>query len=1330
MARLNHHDRAVRRSGVVLLIVMAMLALFAVVGLSFVFFAESESDAARYARQLQASDLSDVNPEKLFAYGLGQLIFDTDNPRSKIRGWSLARSIYGSPGGTVPFSGVGRKHPDTTTLPQSITPLPAGQPAVYLSMTPFDGINVPYTYADMNNLFLASLDPDNPGYLKERSFARNGGSLSPFAMRPDGEGEVRNMESIKGVKYSNPNGGASGDRYNDAFWMDLDFPILTSKDGTRFKPLFAFTVLDLDGRVNLAASGNYQADYNTQGATTSRLGLGTFEINPAKVLTVRTEVANLFRGNNGVTGRWGGNNLPDRQVLFAPIKQPYGKIDYSGVSTSNLSAPPPFSQFPTNNWADPGQAPAAHAASLDYLTVRYAQNGDDSRMAVSNAEGLLRWRDRGSHALTSELYRLFPDSLNMRSNGPQSVNLVTPHSMSFDTPHLVPFFPTRPVDGNGPYTLQQGNPYPKVDQTTKTSPNPQTALAGTGFDFGPEFRSRVAGELRRLNLNRGMYVAQDRQIMAKDIFDRLVRVTGAMPPNPTSQTFQQGAGQRNDPIYNATRWLAQLAVNMVDFMDEETDFWGSTMTVFNWNPKVDPASNEKEDFVFGTELNRLLINEVYASIDNDKDDQGILNPNDPKQLNATKYRVNVWAELYNPMSVAVAPFSGSALLVSNTSTPRYRLILAEDATGIDKDSTGMPQKIMNDTDALNPNKVGVTDWSMTVNGNTKYDMVTVSPGDQSRMGTGFYLIGPKDDYCVSGSAITWDSTKLQWQKSAGMSSKSYTMPGGQTPTAPNNKTVTVVLQRLADMNRDEQPDPKQVNPPYNPYITVDYFPNVPANDHLAYVGSNKPSPKIGNFKSIGRLQPLQASSPLLQDPEAAQPPQPAIDSMGKEPQHTFNVQNGSKQGQQNPNFKPLYHVDRPLTSAAEILSASAYAPSQLTQRFPNFSSMEIVKDVNSLLFRFLETVTVGDLMYNAQLANYNQQQLQQLQARIAQNPNLFGANSNPPPGSPYAGTFQNSILVPGKINLCTVPDEKVLQALFDAQEGSSFFTKDDVSKFWTDLKTVRSTRAIAGFSDYTTTDGGANQLQVQLLNTMFQDQNQQPQLFGKMMQASQASAEYEKAEALRKVMNNITFTSNVFAVWLTVGFFEVDPATNNVVQEIGKAENRQVRHRMFAIVDRSQLVIPDSAQPVTTLASPITKNVSVSLTVGTTSYALNSVNAPAKVEYLPNATGTIKAGTMLTIDKDYRDPVTGQLLEETVMVTVANGNQLRINGPFLQSHRAGATVHLAGIRGPLVPINAAAANANAAGNTNVSYMLGYPGPQPNFNLREYTYVVPFYSIID
>src|SRR3954447_297658 len=88
------HDK--RRPGVVLLVVMAMLALFATVALSFVFYADNEAVAANLYAKSQMKEQPDIHPELLASYFLNQLIYDTDNIYSAMRGQSLVRSMYGS----------------------------------------------------------------------------------------------------------------------------------------------------------------------------------------------------------------------------------------------------------------------------------------------------------------------------------------------------------------------------------------------------------------------------------------------------------------------------------------------------------------------------------------------------------------------------------------------------------------------------------------------------------------------------------------------------------------------------------------------------------------------------------------------------------------------------------------------------------------------------------------------------------------------------------------------------------------------------------------------------------------------------------------------------------------------------------------------------------------------------------------------------------------------------------------------------------------------------------------------------------------------------------
>src|SRR5579871_3295957 len=1171
MIRLRVDRAAAPRPAVILIVVLILLALFALVGLSFVVLADSIAQASRLAREAESPLLSDVDPELLLSYFLGQLIYDADDRTgiySALRGHSLARTLYGlnyDPvsnhllPNNVPFNGTGRLHTlpgpakigtfnnnlrgtgmdDYYLINYTYFPTdgflrdPERLGAVHLPTNTYlryrtdpndattvpgpyrGGFNAPYTYPDLNNMFLAAAKAD--GTVLMPSFHRPWlfGSLTDTAGNPnwsnaegkyltlrprpidmdpkrfpypeDEGGDVKNLAGLPGYldalftrTYCN----------NDSIWMDLGFPVMIGPDGRKFKPLFAPLVIDLDNRININVHGNIRGYDGSKDRWLhfSNHGLGPWEVNLGRVLNARDptdptdddpenpkEWTNLFTGRVGpnVPGRYGSNGsdrvpiphstLPGN-VAPAMIAPPFfsklafdaSNDHWNGPAPTGISSPvilprndkKTFTCFPIyqNGYAGDG----AECVNHPLLFNVFQPVPNDRAFALSNMEALLRYGDTGSPTLTSELFRSCPVNFgNARTRG-----LVTTHSFDYDRPGAIPW--ARPIPGT--YALtgdeDEGNGFPTGDAI------PYDVTQLNQGEYGPDGRSSAA-PLGRIDLNRALppyrlpndppgritnlsqfKLAQEARIqLAKDIYQRLRLVT-------TGDISEPPLAKPNTAEFRALRWLAQLAVNIVDYIDYDGNS-ESYMTPFNWYPTA-YAGHPNGDWVFGTELPHVVLNEAYAEVRNAPGDPP------PGATKATQsYDLNIWIELHNPffadphlpdsLKPADPQYYGAARLQMPESAPNahvgypvYEIAVVPMSFG-----SGMPMTNPDNTlgDPPNPGavKLVVSDYS-SATGPASIDAnvilatdgsYQVGPGPQPKVSSneqGFTVLGPNADF--PGSLPSLATLRL-----------AHTTVGTYTSDLTykvlrNHKFVDVtpqalLLRRLACP--DLPPNPPAGSPataltnaamPYNPYITIDSIYGLFVNDAVEYDEDGKHAwfTKVTDRKSYGRQQPYAAARLIASQAVAGQP------------RHTFFRHNGERNPFTTPTtalkypFDWLVHADRQLISPLELLHVSAFKPHELTQKFVMELPFQhrvgtIIAENRSRLYRIFEFLETGNRTLGASIGGR----------------------------------------VPGKININTLWDVETLKALCDPQSANNFGTAYDVNKLFDQVFTSRAP------GDHTTT---------------------------------------------------------------------------------------------------------------------------------------------------------------------------------------------------------------------------------------------------------------------
>jgi hypothetical protein len=751
------------------------------------------------------------------------------------------------------------------------------------------------------------------------------------------------------------------------------------------------------------------------------------------------------------------------------------------------------------------------------------------------------------------------------------------------------------------------------------------------------------------------------------------------------------------------------------------------MTPFNWYPYA-PNS----DWVFGTELPHVVLNEAYAEVRNDPTDKF------PGNKATKPYNLNFWIELHNPFRAdphlpdSLKPtdpqYCGAARLQMPESTPGkqddyavYQLVVVKTSFGSGI-PMGNPDNTLGDPPVPTSVKLVVNKYrSATGASNCDTNVILASDGSyqvgagpQPRPGSneqGFYVLGPNADF--PGTQPSLATLRIAHQVS-GTSTSDLTYKVSLNHKIVDTTPHAILLRRLACPDLPPQGNPAATN--YNPYITVDYIYDLFVNDAVEYDQDGKHAwfTKVTDRKSYGRRQPYAASKLF------------AAEAVAGQPRHTFFRHNGA----QNPftaattsfkyPFDWLIHADRELISPLEVLNVSGFKPHELTQKF-----------------------VVYDFFNREQLFQHR------LGPIVSQNKaRLYRIFEFLETGNRTLGTSRGG-RVAGKININTIWDSETLGALCDPQTSNNFGPALDVNKLFDQVRASRAPgdntttfprpsvpvpagmfskqdRPFRGMATpYSAADAndylapGGSGIDDTLLRL---DNARKSLLFGVSVPGTTTPNPFLTNELITKIFNNVTTRSNVFAVWLTAGFFEVVDDQARPVKlgaEIGRAENRHMRHRMFAIVDRTNIRRAVETPVFLAAKSPA----DVPPISGPSPYP--NPNPPPQTITVDALSGsyegvpwTIQAGTTLLVDvglDDQDNPVTATLPhQEVVTVTSVDPRNSSFTASFRYPHRTGFLINLAG----------------AAPFPGHPAMPGNPGPQPGYDYRRDAAVVRYVSIIE
>ncbi|MBO0697401.1 MAG: hypothetical protein J2P46_03340, partial [Zavarzinella sp.] len=643
----------------------------------------------------------------------------------------------------------------------------------------------------------------------------------------------------------------------------------------------------------------------------------------------------------------------------------------------------------------------------------------------------------------------------------------------------------------------------------------------------------------------------------------------------------------------------------------------------------------KNDWVFGFERPRVNINEALVRIQNDPSDP-LKDPNTGMAKATLPYDMTMWLELHNPLTpdAPAEQFSGTEGFVPTVppNPPNnddnihggYRAALKDTFTGAGDKSVYRvlvykAQPWMAGPDPLGmrgyDNVAGVpttatyqsavlfTTGGDTVDtkGNSKGQQV-IEPnlGAQYR-DESFFLVGPQLDQKMGAGPAQLPTDPAPAESTANLTTKALQT---KIPTtdftigAPPGWAPGFVLQRLAC--------PALPPGQNNPYVTIDYFESDPVaiNHRLKYDGQGNPGdpanagnePDWNTTYSWGRRQPYDGTIVYGDAPHYQQKPGGMQAPAGKI-NYTFGQHNGgtamgqNQWPQQGDNtlqlpFNPLAHFDRTPLSPADLFHVVGTKPTEFTHVFRGPPS-----DPNNGLS------TTGRLKYTADWLDHQVQPGQQGSF-------LYRALGLLRTQTSLDGLGMGG-RVPGKININTIFNQAVFDAICDAQTGVNRFQQGaagqagTVGDAWkvliagrqagaggpTQMQIGPNDKPLRGYAISSIQDQGAilDRYRTAVTPDMLwsqSDATQSKENYAPGVSPAGRAADIEKYEMISKVMNQFTTRSNTFAVYMMIGYFEVkNPGPYNEAnrpilgKELGTDDGTVVRHKYFAVIDRTNLSI-------------------------------------------------------------------------------------------------------------------------------------------------------------